>query len=220
MDGMAEAEPAWSPDGAKIAFVLGPPEHLTAYAGDGDIYLINADGTGLERLTTGLESASPAWSPDGTRVVFTKDQGTSLVIMNADGTGAEELRLKGEAYPPYQSPTWSPDGTDLAFQASPNLVLTPIACSWPTWMVWRQLGSPMVARTAHQPGLPMGPCWRTQAQTVSIFSTLPLARRSDSPNVVPARIAVATRILLGHRTAPGSCSRGRMGQELPPRSSW
>jgi TolB protein len=119
-DGMAAAEPAWSPDGAKIAFVLGPPEHLTAYAGDGDIYLVNADGTGLVRVNTGLESASPAWSPDGTRVVFTKDQGTSLVIMNADGTGAEELRLKGEAYPPYQSPTWSPDGTELAFQASPE----------------------------------------------------------------------------------------------------
>jgi TolB protein len=118
-DGMAAAEPAWSPDGTKMAFVLGSPEHLGAYAGDGDIYVMNADGTRLIRLTEGLRAAGPAWSPDGTEIVFSQDQGTSLVVMNADGSGARELRLDGDAYPPYQSPAWSPDGTRIAFQASP-----------------------------------------------------------------------------------------------------
>jgi Tol biopolymer transport system component len=119
-DGMAAAEPAWSPDGTKMAFVLGPPEHLGAYAGDGDIYVMNADGTRLIRLTEGLRAAGPAWSPDRTEIVFSQDQGTSLVVMNADGSEARELRLDGEAYPPYQSPAWSPDGTRIAFQASPE----------------------------------------------------------------------------------------------------
>jgi TolB protein len=118
-DGMAAAEPAWSPDGTKMAVVLGPPEHLGAYAGDGDIYVMDADGTRLIRLTEGLRAAGPAWSPDGTEIVFSQDQGTSLVVMNADGSGARKLRLDGEAYPPYQSPAWSPDGTRIAFQASP-----------------------------------------------------------------------------------------------------
>jgi hypothetical protein len=103
-----------------MAFVRSTPEHLGAYAGDGDIYLMNADGSGLTQLTEGLLAAAPAWSPDGTRIVFARDQGTSLVIMNADGTGAQELRLDGEAYPPYQGPSWSPDGTRIAFQASPE----------------------------------------------------------------------------------------------------
>lgn len=119
-DGMAAAEPAWSPTSTKIAFVLGPPEHLGAYAGDGDIYVMNADGTGLTQLTHGLDAARPAWSPDGTRIVFVRDQGSSLVVMNADGSDPHEVRLDGEAYPPYRSPAWSPDGARIAFQASPS----------------------------------------------------------------------------------------------------
>jgi TolB protein len=119
-DRMAAAEPAWSPDGSKIAFVLGPAEHLGAYAGDGDIYVMDADGTGLTQLTDGLDAARPSWSPDGTRIVFVRDQGSSLVVMNADGSDRNEVRVDGDAYPPYQSPAWSPDGTRIAFQASPE----------------------------------------------------------------------------------------------------
>jgi Tol biopolymer transport system component len=116
--GMVAAEPAWSPDGTRIAFVVSTPEHIGAYAGDGDIFVMKADGTGVTRLTEGLRDADPAWSPDGTRIVLVRDQGTMLVVMSADGSGVSELRLDGEAYPPYQSPAWSPDETRIAFQAS------------------------------------------------------------------------------------------------------
>ena len=119
-DGKVAAEPAWSPDGTKIAFVLSTPEHLGAYAGDGDIYVMNADGTGLTKLTDGLDAAHPAWSPDGSRIVFVSDQGSSVMIMNADGSDPTEVRLDGKAFPPYQGPAWSPDGAGIAFQASPS----------------------------------------------------------------------------------------------------
>ena len=109
-NGMVAAEPAWSPDGNKIALVFSALEHLDAHAGDGDIFLMDADGTGLIQLTYGLQAAFPAWSPDGSRIAFVRDQGTSIVVMNADGAEVQELRLDGEAYPPYQSPASSRTG--------------------------------------------------------------------------------------------------------------
>src|SRR6266487_376620 len=106
---------AWSPDGARIAF----PD------GFGAIDVVNADGSGAARLTSGYDGydSSPAWSPDGTKIAFqrytrcTTTGGvqpcdmTTIHVMLADGSGATRLT----EYPAYW-PTWSPDGTKLAFQ--------------------------------------------------------------------------------------------------------
>ena len=53
-----DRDPAWSPDGAKIAF-------MSSDRGNPEIYLMNADGSGQTRLTNsaGLDS-SPTWSPE------------------------------------------------------------------------------------------------------------------------------------------------------------
>src|SRR5688572_21796769 len=56
----AEADPAFSPDGTKIAF-----------ARSSDIWVMNADGSGAGAITgtEGVDS-EPAWSPDGTQIVY------------------------------------------------------------------------------------------------------------------------------------------------------
>src|SRR5437899_649329 len=60
-----DAEPAWSPDGANIAFV-------SQRDGDAEVYVMNADGTGVVRRTTRPTNAlDPAWSPDGAKIAFT-----------------------------------------------------------------------------------------------------------------------------------------------------
>ncbi len=81
----SESGPKWSPDGTKIAFARG-----------GEIWVMNANGTGQTQLTalsTTTES-QPAWSPDGTRIVFTS--GTQLRVMNADGSGQQLLTDLGK----------------------------------------------------------------------------------------------------------------------------
>ncbi len=115
--GRVAAEPRWSPAGSRIAFVMSPRGHLTRYAGDGDIYAMNADGTGIRRLTVGLGASSPAWSPDGSQIAFVKNQGQELVVMRANGSG-QHIIARARGY--YEAPAWSPDGRTIAYQSRPN----------------------------------------------------------------------------------------------------
>jgi hypothetical protein len=102
-----EQAPAWSPDGARIAY-----ESLL----DGQhIWVMNADGSAQTRLTSGgyaANDADPAWSPDGTQIAFgsTRSGNWNLWVLNADGSGIRQVStVFGD------DPAWSPDGRRLAY---------------------------------------------------------------------------------------------------------
>jgi hypothetical protein len=81
-------DPAWSPVGDQITFV--------SRDGNDEIYVINADGSNLRRLTSNTWEwdKHPSWSPDGTQIVFWSNRGTGrrqLWIMNADGSNQRPL---------------------------------------------------------------------------------------------------------------------------------
>jgi TolB protein len=103
------AQPAWSPDGSRLAFVR-PSATL-----ESGIYVVNADGSG-ERLLSRLVAATPAWSPDGARIAFS--DGRDLYTVRADGTGVEQL-TEGPAND--TAPAWLPNGTRIAFERDGGL---------------------------------------------------------------------------------------------------
>jgi Tol biopolymer transport system component len=85
------AEPAWSPDGRKIAF-------RSTRNGNRDIYVMNADGSGKRNLTRNAAwDSRPSWSPDGRKITFVSNRDGRLEahVMNADGSGQRSLTLQG-----------------------------------------------------------------------------------------------------------------------------
>ena len=105
-----DSVPTWSPDGRRIAFG-------SDRDGNREIYVMNADGSGVTRLTDNdAIDSGPAWSPDGRRIAFssTRDGSFEVYVMNADGSGVTRL-TDNDAFDWH--PAWSPDGRHIAFDS-------------------------------------------------------------------------------------------------------
>ena len=107
----------WSPDGEKVVF----NSFFNGGQQPREIYVVNADGTGLINLTNhASDDTRPDWSPDGTLIAFQSNRhgNAEIYVMHADGSdGANPLRLTSSAGPD-AAPDWSPDGLRIAFQSS------------------------------------------------------------------------------------------------------
>jgi Tol biopolymer transport system component len=115
---------AWSPDGRKLVFAiqLRGSAGLCRRAGacNNELFLINADGSGLRRLTrNAVADGDAVWSPDGRKIAFLSwrhGTGSDVFVMNADGSDQRNLTRKpGNEV----APAWSPDGRTIVFSAVP-----------------------------------------------------------------------------------------------------
>ncbi|MCJ7797284.1 MAG: hypothetical protein MUQ56_11060, partial [Thermoleophilia bacterium] len=77
-----------------------------------DIFLANADGSGLEQLTTDLGVVSFSWSPDGEQIALLSDVDGGLYLIRADGSGRTRL---AQETPGVAAFSWSPDGEQIVF---------------------------------------------------------------------------------------------------------
>lgn len=117
-------QPAWSPDGRRIAFVR-------VQDNSSDVWVMNADGSGAKALTpfrsSNLKAShwafQPAWSPDGAQIAYVSEEATfdlAVWVMNADGSGRRQVAALDAYTGGLDTPSWSPDGSRLAFTAYRN----------------------------------------------------------------------------------------------------
>ena len=101
-------QPAWSADGTKLAY-------SSTIGGTGGIFIVDADGSDVTRVTNTVTDGEPTWSPDGKKLAFVhvSNGRRRLVTTNLDGSGLTVLTPTLER--DVDDPEWSPDGTRITF---------------------------------------------------------------------------------------------------------
>jgi len=105
-----DLDPAWSPDGSKLAFER-----------NNQVWVMNANGSGQKNLSLDTPydvSFDPVWSPDGSKLAFESD--SEVWTAEADGSGSETrlTDLWATEGKTASAPDWSPDGSKIIFTAT------------------------------------------------------------------------------------------------------
>jgi hypothetical protein len=165
-----EWHPAWSSDGAQIAF-------NSDRTGNPDIYRMDANGSNVQNLTDNpATDVSPAWSPNGGQIAFISDRdgGFDLYLLNVVDGSITRLTTDGETK---SDPAWSPDGSALVYwtQNDQGIRLQQL-----------DVGSGAVT-TLRSTGQTLWPAWSPDGETIAFFS-----QESEAADVFLLDVATGT----------------------------
>jgi len=196
---------AWSPDGQRLAVSFGPTPAAQ------DVYVLDADGENLQRITDDGQSRRPTWSPDGNQLAFVSAAGSvpgpgTVVVIGADGSGGHAI--SGDVQ--YDCPAWAPDGATIAAMPQPGTVrlISPDtgattrevqmlreSAPSPTSLSWSSDGAWLAAVISRGPGLAvvmLGDDLTAQRQVGGAF----LGRPDDPASAQPSFVPDASKIIV------------------------
>ncbi len=97
--------------GSAQAALAHPVTKIVFTDADNNLFLVNADGTGLHAITSSGDTASPSFAPGGKRVAYI--HGGEVWVTSDGGTPRQVTHTGGSAF----QAAWSPDGSWIAFTA-------------------------------------------------------------------------------------------------------
>jgi hypothetical protein len=186
-------EPAWSPDGRRLAYVA------PVRGGATDLFVVDADGSHRGRLSrTGtVDELAPDWSPDGKRLVF--ERAGEIFGLRADGTSERRLVAGWE-------PDWSPGGRRIAFVRDDRLHVVAVRGGTPR---------PLTAA----PGVQRSPAWAPNGRRIAFVSD---ASGFPDVYVLDLRSGRITRLTADQatETSPSFAQNGRSVVYVSGKALW
>jgi Tol biopolymer transport system component len=187
-----DQDPAWSPDGKRIAFTSQRHDTLGS-----ELYIMDADGRNVTRLTNAAGfDVHPSWSKDGKSIAFASTRATDdptngdfdstdVFIVNVASRAVTQLTHSGrmDAYP-----AWSPDGKQIAFVSGRDLPNDELRAD--LYVV--NVDGGQVSRLTYEGGLAVDPSWAPGGKEVAF--TLQAASTGVDVYAVKADTRQVTRL--------------------------